>query len=58
MKYYRINKQDCTREEISRERAYFILTGSYKDNEETRKLLDTPQRIPCMFSIIEIVDEM
>lgn len=56
LKYYRIDKQNCTREEINYSRALFILLGSWKDNDMTRDMLTIPNRIHCIFSIIEVED--
>ncbi len=53
MKYFRISKADGTEAEITKERATFILEGTYK-KEVVEELLNVPGQIPTMFSIIVV----
>lgn len=53
MKYFKISKAGGNEVEITKERAAFILEGSYK-KEVVEELLDTPGVIPTMFSIIVV----
>lgn len=53
MKYYRISKEDGKREELTHERARFILEGCYKNAGE---ILEKPQTVACMTCLIEIIE--
>ena len=57
MKYFSVSKMDGIRTEITRDQALDRLLGSYQDNEMTREMLNTPQKIPLMFSYLEVVED-
>lgn len=54
MKYFRVSKADGQRTEITRERAYELMDGSYRNIDE---ILDIETTIPLMFCYIEVVGE-
>lgn len=57
MKYFRISKETGEREEITKAKALNILLGAFIDNDITRDMLETPNTINCIFSIIEVQED-
>lgn len=53
MKYFKTNKETYERTEITRDEALDIVLGSWKNNQMTFDMLSRPNRIDCMYSIIE-----
>lgn len=56
LKYFRQDKLDHSRNEITYEEALHIMLGTWKDNDMTRDMLTIPNTIQCRFSIIEVED--
>lgn len=58
MLYYKIFKEaNAKPEEVTYDEALKTLLGSYLDNEDVRGLLDYPNTINCMFSILYVVED-
>ena len=58
LKYFRQDKLDHSRNEITYEEALHIMLGTWKDNDMTRDMLTIPNRIQCMFSQIDVEDHL
>ena len=57
MKYFRTWKEaDAVRKEITKDEARKSIEGSYKP-EAVEDILNTPNRYPCLFAIIEIEED-
>lgn len=54
--FKRFKEPDAEPKEVTYDEALKTLLGSYLDNEDVRGLLDYPNTIKCMFSILYVVE--
>ena len=57
MRYFRVSKDHSFSEEITYDDALWVLLGTYGDNDTTRDMLTIPNRIPCKYSVIDVISD-
>lgn len=54
LKYYKTFYDEKERTEVTYDEALNVLLGTWRDNDMTRDMLTTPNRIYCMCSVIDV----